>query len=127
VQPERDGQHQRKSCERRDQRGEREQQQEEQRRGEAAAAQMEASLDSNPDRRVREQVDRAPAAQRERDDPVELVADVTEMVFIANAKNTIPTMSGKCAYAYTSRASATRSGPRRSASSLAPRIEKKSK
>jgi hypothetical protein len=49
------------------------------------------------------------------------------MIFIAKAKSTMPTIIGRCAYAYRSRASATRSGPRTSVSIRSPRIEKKSK
>jgi hypothetical protein len=80
----------------------------------------------HPDWRVCEQVERAPAAQRDGGDGVELLADVPMTFFIANAKNTMPTIIGKCAYTYTSRASATRSAPWRSWSIRSPRIEMKS-
>ena len=45
---------------------------------EAPAAHPQAPLYPAPDRRVREEVERAPAAERERSDRVELLADVAD-------------------------------------------------
>ena len=58
----------------------REQEQEKHRRDEPTAAHLPPPQDSDPDRGVREQVERAPAAERECDDGVEFVADVRDDV-----------------------------------------------
>lgn len=85
-----DGRDERERRECRNHRRERHQDQE-QRSGEAAAA--EAPLDADPDRRVREQVESAPTAEREGPDRVELLAGVRD------ARSRSPRIEKKSKYA----------------------------